>query len=113
MKKLFITVAVLALSGCAATPLKEGKRLFFVTPDATHIAKCEALGQLALDVSLGPKVHFLDHAAIAQEAENQLRNAVAERFPQADTVARSVFDFSEGVVVSDLKVEGTAYKCFE
>lgn len=104
----FLTVASLAVSGCA-TNVGIGERVFITPSDSAHLSNCKMLGQVEVDASVFWKWGVREAVA---EIKNRLRDETARRYPQADTVTHSDLDTGtwngpEGNVM------GTAFNCFE
>lgn len=102
---IFFTIV---LSGCAAAATK-GQRVFITPSDSAHLSKCEMLGQVQVDASIAM---LWDRNQQIMEIKNRLRDATAEKYPEADTVSHSdlnVWAWS----APDAQAMGTVFKCFK
>ncbi len=88
------------ITGCAATNVGVGKKVFITPSDSAHLANCEMLGQVEIAV---PEFAWKTGRKQAIEANNRLRDETAQKFPRADSVAQSKSDRGSGI----------AFKCFE
>ena len=108
LQKLSIAIVVCALAGCAS-PVQQGARVYVAPADAAHLVNCEMLGQVELTVSTR---FVFDHAESTLEIKNRLRDAVAIKFPNADTVTHSDITYPSWVG-PDPNIMGTAFNCFK
>ena len=109
MKKVLSTITVMALlSGCASV-VTTGERVFITPSDSAHLSNCEMLGQVQVDAAIAG---LWDRNQQAMEIKNRLRDAAAERYPNADTVTHS--DLNVGAwSAPDAQAMGTVFKCFK
>ena len=109
MKKVLSAIMVVViLSGCAST-VTTGNRVFITPSDSAHLSNCEILGQVQVDASI---MMLWDRNQQIMEIKNRLRDATAERYPNADTVTHS--DLNVGAWSNpDAQAMGTVFKCFK
>ena len=108
MKKvLSIFTTVIILNGCASN-VTTGQKVYITPSDSAHLSNCEMLGQVQVDASIAL---LWDSNQQAMEIKNRLRDATAERYPDADTVTHS--DLNVGAwSAPDAQAMGTVFKCF-
>jgi len=109
MYKLIVAIAIVAsVTGCASS-VTSGGGVFITPSDSAHIANCTMLGQIQVDASI---TMLWDRNQQAMEIKNRLRDATAEKYPDADTVTHS--DLNVGAwSAPDAQAMGVAFKCFD
>lgn len=95
------------LNGCASI-VTTGESVFITPSDSAHLSNCEMLGQVQVDANI---VMLWDRNQQVMEIKNRLRDAAAQKYPNADTVTHS--DLNVGTWSSpDAQAMGTVFKCF-
>ncbi|MGO2012906.1 hypothetical protein [Pseudoalteromonas sp.] len=108
MNKIILTFVFVSLLGGCATAVTKGERVFITPSDSAHLANCKMLGQVQVDASISG---LWDRNQQTMEIKNRLRDAAAERYPEADTVTHS--DLNVGAwSAPDAQAMGTVFKCF-
>lgn len=96
------------LTGCA-TAVTKGQKVFITPANSAHLSNCEMLGQVQVDASI---TGLWDRNQQLMEIKNRLRDAAAEKYPEADTVTHS--DLNVGAwSAPDAQAMGVAFKCFK
>lgn len=109
MKKIISAISVVGLLTGCATAVTSGQRVFITPSDSAHLSNCEMLGQVQVDASI---TMLWDRNQQVMEIKNRLRDAAANRYPEADTVTHS--DLNIGAwSAPDAQAMGTAFKCFK
>ncbi len=108
MKKLLITaISIAAVSGCASK-VTSGERVYITPSDSAHLSKCVMLGQVQVDASIAA---LWDRNQQVMEIKNRLRDAAAQKYPEADTVTHT--DLNVGAWGQpDAQAMGVVFKCF-
>lgn len=76
----------LFITGCA-TPLTTGGSNVYITPsDSSHLSNCELLGQVQVTSN---NAMLWDRSERVKDIKYRLRDATANQYPNADTVAFS------------------------
>lgn len=107
MKVVFV-VAVLGLVGCSPSAVTTGQKIFITPSDSAHLGNCELLGQVQIEENLGV---LLDRNDASIETKNRLRDATADKYPDADTVSYSDINLT-GAWTTTAHVMGTVFRCF-
>lgn len=108
MYKIISTLAFASLLVGCATAVTKGERVFITPSDSAHLSNCKMLGQVQVDASIRG---LWSRNQQVMEIKHRLRDAAAERYPEADTVTHS--DLNVGAwSAPDARSMGTVFKCF-
>ncbi|MCV2893727.1 hypothetical protein [Lentibacter sp. XHP0401] len=100
-------LGVTFLAGCAGE-LQEGKRVFIVPLDSTHLSQCKMLGRVEVNADISGKWDRKDQIT---EIKNRLRDSAAQKYPNADTVSHPEINYKFGGN-PDPNIVGIVFNCF-
>lgn len=105
-KPLTTLLALSAFLSACVTMTPQGSKVMLHQTNSTQLGDCKKLGPVTARASAWGQFSLED---LRQQALNNLRDATATAFPEADSVGLANVDMTNSEAVAS----GIAYRCFE